>query len=133
MRMKLVMGFSILILVVCVNALPQEIKHAPALQTCTADLNLWTAQAPGWPSPNAEQVREGTKTLTVKEMQERAVYLSSCSSAYPALNRAKPSDLSPVFTLTMVYDNEIQERLFSFLDRHNLIVKFQLEDEAGKR
>ena len=130
--MKLLTAVT-LIFAFCAIAVPQEIKHAPALQTCTADLNLWTAQVPGWPNPNPEQVREGTKTLTVKEMQQRAFYLSNCSSAYPTLNRAKPSELSPVFSLTMVYDNEIQERLFSFLDRHNLIVKFTLEDEAGKR
>ena len=133
MRMKLLMGFSVLILVVCVNAMPQEVKHAPTLQSCVADLNLWTSQIPGWPNPSAEQAREGTKALTVQEMRGRTISLGNCSSAYPALNRSKSNELSPSFSLTVVYDGEIQERLRNFLDRHNLLVKFTLEDESGKR
>jgi hypothetical protein len=66
-------------------------------------------------------------------MRGRGISLGNCSNAYPALNRSKSNDLSPAFSLTTVYDGEIQERLMNFLDRHNLLVKFTLEDEAGKR
>jgi hypothetical protein len=131
--MKLVRGFSVLILVVCVNAVPQEVKHAPTLQSCVADLNLWTSQIPGWPNPSAEQAREGTKPLTVQEMNGRGLSVSNCASAYPALYRGKSNELSPALSLTTLYDGEIQERLMNFLDRHNLLGKFTLEDESGKR
>jgi len=97
-----------------------------------ADLNLWTSQIPGWPNPNSEQAREGTKALPVQEMRGRVISLGHCSNAYPALNRSKPNELSPWFSLTTVYQGEIEERLMNFLDRHNLLVKFTLEDESGK-
>ena len=112
---------------------PQEVKHAPTLQSCTADLNLWTSQIPGWPKPSTEQIREGTKTLTVKEMQEREAYIGDCASAYPEINRAKNDGVSTGFYLIMAYDIEIEERLFGFLRRHSLLDKFTAEDEAGKR
>lgn len=122
-----------LILAVVVTAAPQEVKHAPTLQSCTADLNLWTSQIPGWPKPSTEQIREGTKALTVKEMQEREAYIGDCANAYPEVNRAKNDGVSTSLYLIMVYDIEIEERVFGFLRRHSLLVKFTAEDEAGKR
>jgi hypothetical protein len=130
--MKFLISASML-LAICAATGSQEVKHAPTLQSCVADLNLWTSQIPGWPNPNPEQVREGTKGLTVQEMRGRVLSLNYCTSAYPALNRSKSDELSSSLSLFIVYDNEIQERLMNFLDRHNLIVKFTLEDEAGKR
>jgi hypothetical protein len=117
----------------CAASMSQEVKHAPTFQSCAADLNLWTSQIPGWPNPSVEQSRGGTKNLTVQEMRGRVLAVSECSISYPLLDRSKPNELSASISLTMVYDNEIQERLMNFLDRHNLIVKFTLEDEAGKR
>ena len=123
-----------LILAVFVTPAPQEVKHAPTLQSCTADLNLWTSQIPGWPKPSTEQIREGTKTLTVKEMQDREVYIGDCANAYPAeVNRPKNDGVSASLYLIMVYDIEIEERLFGFLRRHSLLDKFTAEDETGKR
>jgi len=49
------------------------------------------------------------------------------------LSQSKPDELSASFTLTFFYDQEIDGRLMNFLYRHDLVVKFTLEDEAGKR
>ena len=122
-----------LILAAFITPAPQEVKHAPTLQSCTADLNLWTAQIPGWPTPSTEQIREGMKSLTVKEMREREVYVGDCASAYPEIKRAKNNEVSTSLYLIMVYDIEIEERLFGFLRRHSLLDKFTAEDETGKR
>jgi hypothetical protein len=114
-------------------AVPQEIAHAPALQSCTADLNLWTSQIPGWPIPTPEQGQEGTKSLTVHEITNRISYLSDCAQAYPVLNKNRTGELSALSSLTLVYESEIQMRLFHFLGRHGLADKFTEEDETGKR
>ena len=124
---------SVLMFTFCAATVPQEPKHAPTLQSCTVDLNLWTAQIPGWPNSSAEQAREGTKALTFNEMGARIASLNDCVSAYPTLNRARAGELSMPFSLVGIYHGETAERYFDFLDRHNLLVKFIQEDEAGKR
>ena len=113
-------------------AIPQEIKHAPTFQSCDADLNLWTAQIPGFPTSTAEQDQEGTKSLTVVEMTNRLSYLNDCSQAYPILNKSRPGEMTALFSLSWVYVQEMHRRLFHFLDRHGLTAKFYEEDGAGK-
>jgi hypothetical protein len=114
-------------------AVPQEIGHAPTFQSCSADLNLWSSQVPGFPTSTSEQEQEGTKLLTVREMTQRASYLNDCAQAYPALNKNRSGELSAMASLVLVYQVEIQGRLFHFLHRHDLYEKFRDEDEAGKR
>jgi hypothetical protein len=114
-------------------AVPQEVKHAPTLQSCAADLNLWTSQIPGWPTSRTEQDQEATKSLTVHEMKSRISSIAECVGAYPVLNKARPDELSAVLSLTLIYDQQIKARLFDFLERHGLSDKFTEEDEAGKR
>src|SRR5438309_1408792 len=63
---------------VAIFAVPQEIKHAPTLQSCAADLDLWACQIPGWPSPTLDQVESGTKSLSVHEMEGRGSSMSEC-------------------------------------------------------
>jgi hypothetical protein len=112
----------------------QEVEHAPTLESCAADVNLWTSQIPGWPNPSAEQLRQGTKDVTVQRLRGRTVSLFDCSSAYPALIRnPAPGTVSASFSLVTLYYIEIEERYRNFLDRHDLLVKFKQEDEAGKR
>ena len=130
--MKL-LAASVLILAVSVPAVPQEVKHAPALQACTADLNLWTAQIPDWPKANAKQEREGTKALTMLEMGDRMSYIGDCISAHPILNRANAGDIPLALSLIMTYDREVTQRYFDFLSRHDLLTKFSEEDRAGLR
>jgi hypothetical protein len=114
-------------------AFPQEIKHAPTFQSCNADLNLWASQIPGFPTSTVEQDRDGIKPLTTHEMINRTSYLNDCGQAYPGLNKNRPGELSALFSLGLIYEQEIQRRLFHFLDRHGLSDKFAQEDESGKR
>jgi len=78
------LGISGLMLVFCATAGTQDVKHAPTFEACVADLNLWTSQIPGWPTRHMDQVREGTKDLTVSEMVARSQSLEECIGAYPA-------------------------------------------------
>jgi hypothetical protein len=121
------------VLVLTMLAASQEMKHAPTLQSCEADLNLWSSQIPGYPTSTSEQDQEGTKSLTVHEMTDRLSYLNDCSLAYPAFNKTRPGEMSALFSLSWVYVQEMHRRYLHFLDRHSLSAKFYEEDEAGKR
>jgi hypothetical protein len=133
MKIFLVPLLIVSVLAFTTFAVPQEVKHAPTLQSCAADLNLWTSQIPGWPTPTVEQNREGTKSLTVLEMAGRISSIAECIGAHPILDKAKPGELPAPSSLTLVYDEELKLRLFDFIDRHGLRDKFAQEDLAGKR
>jgi hypothetical protein len=109
----------------------ENAQHAPALQACEADFDLWASQIPGF--PNLEHIDEGTKSVTVKEMATRVSSLNDCTSAYPALNESNPGQLSAFTSLIMIYTLELQSRYSNFLDRHDLKTKFLEEDAAGER
>lgn len=67
-------------------------------------------------------------------MTSRMSYLNDCAEAYPVFNKNRPGEFSALVSLgLLVYEPEIQTRLFHFLDRHGLSGKFTEEDEAGKR
>ena len=131
--MKHLVLASLSLAVMTASLVGQEIKHAPTFQACDADLNLWTSQIPGWPTPTAEQDQEGTKSLTVHEMANRISYLGDCAQAYPVFNKNRPGEFSAYASLYLQYNLEIQRRLFGFLNRHGLSDKFTEEDHAGKR
>jgi hypothetical protein len=117
----------------CAATAAQEIKHAPTLESCTADINLWTSQIPAWPKPTYEQVRAGTKDLTSKELDNRTTYMVECGSAYPQLIVGKPGEVGPAFSLMFMYSTEVSSRYSNFLTRHALLNTFNEEDKAGKR
>ena len=102
------------------------------MQSCAADLNLWASQV-GYPVSTEEQNRAGTKSLTIHQMHSKIVYLNDCAQAYPVFSKSTSGELPALFSLIMIYDTEIEERLYSFLDRHGLSEKFYQEDETGKR
>lgn len=110
-----------------------SVQHAPTLQACEADFNLWSSQIKGFPTSTTEQDQEGTKLLTVTQIVSRLSYLDDCSRAYPALNKNRPGELSALFSLEWIYAQEIQRRQIDFLSRHGLTAKFYEEDEAGMR
>jgi hypothetical protein len=115
------------------HQIPQEIKHAPALQSCAADLNLWASQIPGWPIPTLDQLESGTKSLTVDEMEGRVSSMNECFQSYPLLQKSSPGDLPAALSLMGFYQQEVQLRYFSFLVRHHLLDKFKEEDNAALR
>ena len=113
-------------------AISQEVKHAPTLEQCTADMNLWAGEIPGWPAVSA--VQNGTRALTVKDMGERMRYIHDCGSAYPSLHKGTDPDKLPLpQSLISAYEGEIRNRLLDFVERHGLLDKFRQEDQAGKR
>ena len=109
------------------------VQHAPTLQACEADFNLWSSQIKGFPTSTTEQDQEGTKLLTVTQIVSRLSYLDDCSRAYPVLSKNRPGELSALFSLELIYVQEIQKRQLDFLSRHGLTEKFYAEDDAGMR
>ena len=105
----------------------------PTIQSCIADLNLWTSQIPGFPNTTAEQIRAGTKSLTMQQISAREISIEDCSNAYPALMKSKEGHEPAALSLLTIYAMEEKDRYFDFLLRHNLHSKFTEEDDAGKR
>jgi hypothetical protein len=125
--------FAALVLACGSTLATQDVQHAPTLETCVADVNLWTSEIPGWPNTSLDQIREGTNPLSVRVIQSRILSVTECSSAHPQLNQAKSGELAASSALPHLYELEMQRRLLDFLDRHGLRAKFTEEDEAGKR
>lgn len=130
LKIKHATFLAISVIALSAFVVPQDIKHAPTLDSCTADVNLWSS---GMASHSAHQMLEATKSLTVHEMEERIVQLGDCYGAYPALRQTRVEELPVTIALQETYQEAIYERLFNFLARHNLSAEFQKEDEAGTR
>jgi hypothetical protein len=118
------------VIVVALFAIPmvvasQEVKHAPTLKSCSADIRLWSSEIPLGES--AEQLEAATKSLTAREIAVREKALSDCQIAHP--ERGWPE----VNTLQTVYDMLLIERYSVFVARHGMYDKFIEEDEAGMR
>lgn len=120
-------------LFLCVVGRGQEVRHAPTLEACAADMNLWRGEIPATSDIN-NSIRTGTKNLTVKGMQKRIEYIQDCASAYPQLLQSGDSSRVPLtVSLVIEYRTEITQRLTDFLERRDLWSKFLEEDDAGKR
>jgi len=110
-----------------------EPKHAPTLQSCIADVNLWSSQIPGFPDATLDQVRSGTKGLTMHEISVRVSSISDCVVGYPMIEQGQNRSPSAATTLIMYYDDELEIRYSNFLMRHNMLDTFNDEDQAGVR
>jgi hypothetical protein len=111
----------------------QGVKHAPTLQSCVADINLWSSQIPGFPESGLDQIRTGMKSLTMKEIDGRVSSLGECVNSYPMLGKPQAGDLPAIITLLSFYDSEKELRYINFLHRHELLGKLKEEDAAGLR
>jgi hypothetical protein len=58
-----------------------EIKHAPTLEACAADINLWVSELQQWPKETSEQARKDLEPLTYADLADRSVYLNDCTQA----------------------------------------------------
>jgi hypothetical protein len=123
----------ILLLALPTLTAPQEMQHAPTLESCLADINLWSSQIEPRLNPSEEQIHAATKVLTFAELQARLQYLGACTGAYPQLLDAPKRKMSWAASLAYDYDIEQDQRLMDFLDRHHLGPQFLSEDRAGKR
>jgi hypothetical protein len=109
-----------------------QVKHAPTLQSCSADINLWSAQISGFPRGNLDQIRAGTKSLSLKEIDGRTRALIDCSRAYPVFLTGEHG-VSAAVALVDLYGTETGIRYMDFLARHEMMAKFYEEDQAGQR
>jgi hypothetical protein len=114
-------------------SISEDVKHAPTLQSCVGDVNLWSSQISNFPEPNVDQLRNGLKPLTIHEIEGRTKSLGDCVNAYPVLGKERNGDLSAAMTLSSFYDSEMQMRYFDFIYRHGMLSKFTEEDDAGQR
>ena len=111
-----------------------EIKHAPTLEACTADINLWVSELKQWPKETPDQARKDLETLTYADLADRSAYLNDCLQAHRELADEARGKLSAATTLILVdYSSEMRNRLVDFIERHSLFPKFTAEDATGKR
>jgi hypothetical protein len=117
------------LVVAAATATPQDVKHAPTIESCVADINLWSSEIPtGW-DPGA-----ALKSLTANEIQGRRRELTECEASYPMLGRATTSGSSSnAERLQFNYEIEMETRFIDFLKRHDMLDKFKQEDQAGQR
>jgi hypothetical protein len=127
------MKYAIITAVIIASTLASgQTKHAPTFEQCVADLNLWTSEIPGWPTGEIEQIRKGTKTLSIRQINERVDSLWDCAFAQPKLMKGDPSKEVPLpLSIIELYQVEIRLRHDDFLVRHGLLKKFYAEDAAG--
>jgi hypothetical protein len=108
------------------SSVAQEIKHAPTMESCQADFNLWMAgisrAARGEPSPVAN--------LSFDELFSRIAYIRDCKDANPALKKNCDDE---GLLLDWMYGVEMRNRLLRFVKRHDLKETFLEEDKAEKR
>jgi hypothetical protein len=131
--MKMQLTLAPVLIALSVLAVPQDVKHAPTLQSCVGDINLWSSQIQNFTEPTYDQVREGLKAITMHEIEGRTKSLATFVSAYPMLGKGQDGNLSAAMTLSSYYDTEMQVRYFDFLYRHEMLNKFTEEDEAAQQ
>ena len=131
--LKLAVSVAALFAIAMVALSQEFLKHAPTLQSCTADINLWSSEIPGFPDPDDDQVRAATKSLTVREIEGRSLYMTECGRAYPALVTHLGPMRLVISALIELYDGEVTSRYFDFVERHGLSSKFFEEDYLGMR
>ncbi len=133
--MNKVVAFVVLVLCTGLSGRSSaQVDHAPTLEQCTADLNLWQAQANVDEALGNAKIREKSlEEITVDQMQQRLSLLKRCSQAHPAFDHSEAETTPRVLALTLTYNLEIKRRYALFMVRHNLFEKFTAEDEAGMR
>ncbi len=119
-RIKILLVAGIILWITFRIASPQEVKHAPALEACVADANLWVSEV-----ENGLNQGRIPPQLTWKQLVARQSYLMDCQQAYPKHQWSND--------LNYVYEMEQAEREMKFIVRHKLFDQFIKEDEAGER
>lgn len=130
MRMKLFGHLSLCVVLLAIGAGAQE-KHAPTLQQCMADLNLWSSEANLEKTGDLDTLRRHLHDLTAMQLLDRVAEMDTCGLAYRYGLGAE--NVSQINSLSNAYDIELLNRLHHFLVRHDLVGKFHAEDKAGMR
>jgi hypothetical protein len=142
---KRIVTLSVVIFAFAVGTNSQEIKSAPTLEVCNAQVNLWVAQT-DISKPYGPEIRKVMNTLTSKDIADREGTITDCMltdihelKAVPEgpQRAAKAQKLGVRFdeavTLVNLYSMEQRTRYFNFIAREHLISKFDQEDQAGER
>jgi hypothetical protein len=143
--MKKRIALSIVIVAFAVGTNSQEIKPAPTLEVCNAQVNLWVAQI-DISTPYLPEKRKVMSTLTSKDILDREGLINDCMSADVKELKAVPEGpqraamaqklgirLDGALALLNLYSMEQRMRYFHFISRHNLTPKFDQEDQSGER
>jgi hypothetical protein len=141
---KRIATLSVVIVAFAVGTNSQEIKPAPNLEVCNAQVNLWVAQMDILRQYGPE-VRKVLNTLTSHEIADRERLIADCIladadelMAVPEGQRAAKAQklgirLDRADVLLSLYSREQRTRYFNFVARQHLIAKFDEEDQAGER
>lgn len=129
--MKLFGRVILCLMLLAVGAAAQE-DHAPTLQQCVADLNLWRSEANVQSAAgDLEILRRHLHDVTAMQLLDRTIEMERCGLAYRY--GLGGENLKNLQSLDNVYDIELLNRLHHFLVRHDLVGKFHAEDKAGMR
>jgi hypothetical protein len=115
-----------MLLVISLPTVAQEIKHAPTLDACQADFNLWMADINRASHGGANEV----SSLSFNELFTRVGYIHDCQDANPSL---KKNCNDEGLLMEWIYGMEMRNRLLGFVKRHSLKETFLDEDAARKR
>ena len=142
--MKRILTLSVVIVAFAVGTNSQEVKSAPTLEVCNAQVNLWVAQT-DISKPYGPEIRKVMNTLTSKGILDREQLVTDCMLADIRELRAVPEAertakaqklgirLNEGAALDNLYGMEQRTRYFNFIARHKLVPKFDEEDQAGDR
>ena len=117
-----------------VPAFAQEIKHAPTVEQCRADVALWhnlkifteynSAQT-AWASDGVPN-RTPTAQLPLSTIQSRLLEMAVCTDV------DKPNHAT-YYETNQFYAGVVHDRYVRFLKRHGLMDQLWAEDAAGER
>jgi hypothetical protein len=106
--------------------------HAPKLDQCQADLNLWTSQIVDYTKADRAKITLGTPNNTVvmklsmRQIEQRMIELGDCASV-------DSSQSHEYYYEARHYMRAFQDRYESFVERHGLVQQLYKEDDAGLR
>jgi len=78
--MKRILTLSVVIVAFAVGTNSQEVKSAPTLEVCNAQVNLWVAQT-DISKPYGPEIRKVMNTLTSKGILDREQLVTDCMLA----------------------------------------------------
>ncbi len=142
-----IITLSVVIVAFAVGTNSQDVKSAPTLEACNAQVNLWVAQT-DISRPFGPEIRKMMNSLTSKDISGREELITDCVlsdlkeiKAVPYEQRASKAQrlgmrldqVDQAHTLLNLYSAEQRTRYFNFIARNKLIPKFDQEDQAGER
>jgi hypothetical protein len=143
--MKRIVTLSVVFVAFTVGISSQEVKPAPTLEVCNAQVNLWVAQT-DISRQYGPEIRKVMNTLTSKDIADREGLITECMLADIRELRSVPEGpertakaqklgikLNEGAALDNLYSMEQRARYFNFIVRRHLLSEFDREDQAGER